>query len=398
MADHNDRTPYIPGQRQESSAADHGQALDFPEAPPVPSLEELDKEPRLAGLREWWADAWDGGGFLHDRWEDLRRAPELGWHGMANWVKAVLGLAGICAALILLDGATDILADTLHRLLTAVPRVQVGADTSNGVFAVVDQPIRSYIAAHSASLPISASTIYTVWQLVGIFGLVGGFFRSSGARLTWTAWGAASIAMVYSAAPADGRTIAIGLAVLAWTAASAFALRGLTLRPTIFTHIHNAGHQIEPHIHLPAPPAPPAEDSAPPSEALTRRPAWSSPAPRGRGPDRPTGRLTPPRSPRRRVTVAPFIRPAPAPEDHHPDRELTRRPPWPSRSRPTPSPRSATASPPTSPPSLSGLPARAHPPPAPPERPARPGRSTRSSTTTRWRARARRASNPNGIP
>ncbi|WP_406416579.1 hypothetical protein OH809_38380 [Streptomyces sp. NBC_00873] len=191
----------------------------------------------------------------------MRQVPELGWHGMANWVKAALGLAAICAVIILLDGATDVLAAALHDLLTAVPRVQVGTDTSNGVFAVADQPIRSYIAAHSASLPISASTVYTVWQVVGLFGLVGGFFRSSGARITWTAWGAASIAMVYSAAPADGRTIATGLAVLAWTAASAFALRGLTLRPAFFTHIHNAGHQIEPHIHLPAPAAPPAEDT-----------------------------------------------------------------------------------------------------------------------------------------
>ncbi|MFI8966966.1 hypothetical protein ACIGO8_33200 [Streptomyces sp. NPDC053493] len=262
MADHNDRTPHVPAQRQESPAADDGQALGFPPPPPVPSLEDLeDKEPRLKALREWWADAWDDGGFLHDRWEDLRRAPGLGWHGMANWVKTALGLAGISAVLILLDGATDVLADTLHSLLTAVPRVQVGADTSHGVFAVVDQPIRTYIATHSAALPLSTSTVYTVWQIVGIFGLAGGFFRSSGARLTWTAWGAASIAMVWDAAPDESRTIATGLAVLAWTVASAFALRGLTLRPAFFTHIHNAGHQIEPHIHLPAPAVSDADDT-----------------------------------------------------------------------------------------------------------------------------------------
>jgi len=43
--------------------------------------------------------------------------------------------------------------------------------------------------------------------------------------------------------------------------ASAIALRGLSLRPSTFTHIHNAGHQIEPHIHLPAPAGRPAEDA-----------------------------------------------------------------------------------------------------------------------------------------
>ncbi|MFF4138081.1 hypothetical protein ACFY1B_42905 [Streptomyces mirabilis] len=235
--------------------------IDQTPPPPVIDLEADPGTSRFARLCAAWDTSWKEGGFLHDRWEDLRQAPELGWHGMANWVKAAIGLAGICAVIILLDGATDVLAAAIHRLLTAVPRVQVSTDTSNGVFAVVDQPIRTYIAAHSASLPISASTVYTVWQVVGLFGLVGGFFRSSGARLTWTAFGASSIAMVYSAAPADGRTIATGLAVLAWTAASAFALRGLTLRPAFFTHIHNAAHQIEPHIHIPAPAAPPAEDT-----------------------------------------------------------------------------------------------------------------------------------------
>ncbi|MFH9298839.1 hypothetical protein [Streptomyces sp. NPDC017520] len=125
---------------------------------------------------------------------------------------------------------------------------------------MVDQPTRSYIAAHSATLPISASTVYTVWQAVGLFGLVGGFFRSSGARITWTAFGACSIAMVYSAAPADGRTIATGLAVLAWTAASAFALRGLTLRPSLFIHNAVPNIEIRPEIHVSAPAAPPAPE------------------------------------------------------------------------------------------------------------------------------------------
>ncbi|MEU3774234.1 hypothetical protein AB0F11_13700 [Streptomyces sp. NPDC032472] len=260
MADHNDRTPNIPGPRQEHPAATHGQAAGLPAAAPL--LEELEDKPtRTEALRAWWADAWDAGGVLRDRWEDLRQAPDLGWHGMATWLKAALGLAGICLVILLLDGATDALAAILHSLLTAAPRVQVGTDTSSGILAVIDQPIRTYIAAHSTSLPITGATVYTVWQLVGLFGLIGGFARSSGARITWTAWGAASIAMVHSAAPADGRTIATGLAVLAWTAASTFALRGLTLRPAFFTHIHNAGHQIEPHIHLPAPAAPDADDT-----------------------------------------------------------------------------------------------------------------------------------------
>ncbi|MEV5568002.1 hypothetical protein AB0L54_34885 [Streptomyces sp. NPDC052196] len=258
MTDHNDRTPNIPGQRQEPH---HDRDLNLPPAPPPAGDHQGAKLPQFAAAREWWDHAWETGGFLHQRWEDVRQVPELGWHGMANWVKAALGLAGICAVIILLDGATDVLADSIRHLLIAVPRVQGGTDTSDGIFAVVDQPIRSYIAAHSATLPISPSTVYTLWQIVGLFGLVGGFFRGSGARLTWTAWGAASIAMVYSAAPADGRTIATGLAVLAWTAASALALRGLSLRPSLFIHTAAPNIDIRPEIHVPVPAAPPVDDT-----------------------------------------------------------------------------------------------------------------------------------------
>jgi len=217
-----------------------GQPFGFP--PPLPELEEDTpvKEPRLAALYAWWDNAWLPGGFLYDCWEDLRKAPQLGWHGMANWVKALLAVAGLSMAILLLDGAASVVADALHRLLTAAPRVQVGTDTSTGVLAVIDQPVRSYIAQHSAGLAISGSTVYTLWQLAGLFGLIGGFAGSAGARATWFAWGAASIAMVWAAAPADGRTIATAIAVLAWTVASAFALRGLSLRPMFFTHIHNA--------------------------------------------------------------------------------------------------------------------------------------------------------------
>jgi hypothetical protein len=240
---------HIPGQRH--------QELPYL---PVPRPKPQPKQPRFAAIRSRWASSWRDG-FLHDRWEDLRRAPELGWHGMADWLKTVLSAAGICVLILLLNSAAGVLADTLHRLLTAAPRVQVGTDTSHGAFAVIDQPVRSYIAIHSASLQVSASTVYTLWQMVGLFGLIGGFLRSSGARLTWTAWGAASTAMVYSAAPTGGRTIATGLAVLAWTAASAVALRGLSLRPVVFTHVHNAAPAFEPHLHLPAPADPMADDT-----------------------------------------------------------------------------------------------------------------------------------------
>ncbi|MFE7757632.1 hypothetical protein [Streptomyces sp. NPDC057429] len=232
----------------------------IPAAPQTPEQPQP-KTSRFAAVRTWWATTWSEGGVLHQRWEDLRRAPQGGWHGMAHWIKAVIGVAGICLVILLLDGATDVLADAMHHLLTAAHDVQVGTDTTTGVWGVIDNPVRTYIATHSASLTISASTIYTLWQATGLFGLIGGWFSMTGARLTWTLWGAATIAMTWTTAPTDSRTIATGITVLAWTAASTLALHGLTLRASSFVHVRNDAPTIDvrPQVHIPAQPTPPAD-------------------------------------------------------------------------------------------------------------------------------------------
>ncbi|WP_406003427.1 hypothetical protein [Streptomyces sp. NBC_00829] len=167
----------------------------------------------------------------------------------------MLSLAGVCAVIILLDAAGDIVSAVAHRIATATPETQLASETSNSFWAVIDTPVRSYLAQHTGGLAVSGSAVYAFWQAVGLFGLVGGFFYSTGARITYTLWGAASIGMVWSAAPADGRTVATGIAVLAWTIASVFTLRGLSLRPVIHTafqpHI-----DIRPETHIPPQPAP----------------------------------------------------------------------------------------------------------------------------------------------
>lgn len=223
----------------------------------------------FAALRETWNDAWAAGGPLHSLWEDVRTAPEKGWHGMANWLKTDLILGAGSLLVLLFNAAVDTVLQAVHHLLTAAPRVQVGTDTSTGVWAVIDNPVRTYIAQHSAGLPISASTAYTLWQLAGLAGLVGGFLRSTGARLLWTGWGAATIAVVWTTAPADGRTIATGVAVLLWSLASVVALRGMSLRPTAFIHVHNTVPQarpaVRPQSRIPAQPAPPTDG---PSDTL----------------------------------------------------------------------------------------------------------------------------------
>ncbi|WP_331745920.1 hypothetical protein [Streptomyces sp. NBC_00872] len=240
QSDNHTRDPEQPAKQQRG----------LPQIPPVPGT---GKHSRTAVLRAWWNTAWAEGGVLHARWEELRRAPRDGWHGMAAWVKAALGLAGLCTLIILLNGAAGVLSQALYRLATAAPSVQAGTGTSTGIWAVVDQPVRSYIAQHSAGLAVSASTLYTLWQLTGITALalaLGWLTRNQGVRLTWTVWGAGTVWMVWTATPHPGRTVAVGLTVLAWTLLSAFALRGLNLRRRVAYPARPATVTVRPEIHV----------------------------------------------------------------------------------------------------------------------------------------------------
>lgn len=149
----------------------------FPKAPP--------KEPRFARLRTWWKEAWEEDGVLHEMWQYVLSAPEDGFRDMAPWLRAVLMVAGVSFVVLMAKAAGEVVLQALHQLLTAVPKVQVGVDTSNGVFAVVDQPVRTYIAQHTAGLQVASSTVYTLWLLTGIVGLVLGYLsRNNGVRAT----------------------------------------------------------------------------------------------------------------------------------------------------------------------------------------------------------------------
>lgn len=221
-----------------------------PPPAPVPGLEESPGTKRFARLRAGWDASWEQGGFLYERWEEVFQARQVGWHKMANWIKVLLSLAGVCAFIVLLDTAGDIVSAVAHRIAAATPETQLASETSNSFWAVIDNPVRTYLAQHTSGLAVSGSAVYAFWQAVGLFGLVGGFFHSTGARITYTFWGAASVGMVWSASPADGRTVATGIAVLAWTIASVFALRGLSLRPVIHTAFQ-PNIDIRPEIHIP---------------------------------------------------------------------------------------------------------------------------------------------------
>ncbi|MGW1596979.1 hypothetical protein [Streptomyces sp. NPDC002343] len=106
--------------------------------------------------------------------------------------------------------------------------------------ATVDHPIHTYLATHTAGLPLTAVNAFAIWQGVGLAALVLAWTtRAVGARLTWIAHGVCTAAMVWDASPDAGRPVATALAVLGWSIGSLFALRGLSLRSLIHIHTHN---------------------------------------------------------------------------------------------------------------------------------------------------------------
>ncbi|MEK8141795.1 hypothetical protein NKH18_01535 [Streptomyces sp. M10(2022)] len=70
--------------------------------------------------------------------------------------------------------------------------------------------------------------------------------------------GIAGVAMIWRTSPDTSRTVATGIAVLAWAFASSFALRGLNLRLRVVTNIHTGAPQVtvQPEIHVPTQPGP----------------------------------------------------------------------------------------------------------------------------------------------
>ncbi|MFH8978590.1 hypothetical protein [Streptomyces sp. NPDC017890] len=50
---------------------------------------------------------------------------------MANWIKSALSLASVCAFIIVLDAAGDIVSAVAHRIATATPETHLASETSN---------------------------------------------------------------------------------------------------------------------------------------------------------------------------------------------------------------------------------------------------------------------------
>ncbi|WP_326743381.1 hypothetical protein [Streptomyces sp. NBC_01768] len=127
----------------------------------------------------------------------------------------------------------------IAALITGVPELSAWARHHDWSWATqwaatVTDPVHAYLDAHTVGLPITATTVFGIWLVVGAATLIGAWIiEGFGPRLTWLAYGTATVFMVWDASPAAGRTVAAGLAVIAWTILSTFAMRGFSLRPVV---------------------------------------------------------------------------------------------------------------------------------------------------------------------
>lgn len=183
--------------------------------PPVPPLDTIDDSQRIPPRRP----------------APLRRPPISAIDDLSPGAVTALGFAGfVVLALALTWGVPRGITWYHHQDWSWFTQAT----------ATVADPVHAYLTAHTAGLPLTASSAFVLWQGVGLGSLALSWFTGAvGARLTWIAHGTCSVLMVWDASPAAGRPVATALTVVAWTIGSLFALRGLSLRPLIHLHHHN---------------------------------------------------------------------------------------------------------------------------------------------------------------
>ncbi|MGW7319444.1 hypothetical protein [Streptomyces sp. NPDC054865] len=97
---------------------------------------------------------------------------------------------------------------------------------SKGLLATIHQPVAAFLREHTVDLAMSANDAIELWAVLGVGAFVmGAFSRSLPARMLWSGWGVVTTAMVWLGTTPPGRAIAVGVTILAWTAASVVALR-----------------------------------------------------------------------------------------------------------------------------------------------------------------------------
>lgn len=184
------------------------------------------------------------GGWLDQRRQDVINGLD-DFTTAEPWVRGTAYLLAITLAVVVLGTAGGVLLNAAGAVIDAIHLPQaLGATT--GLRTALTTPVHTYLDAHTAD-PLTPATAYAAWKTTGVaLFLVAFLGRIPVARLAWTAWSIATLAMIWQATPEAGRTVATGAAAAVLTAASLLALRGLSfsLRPMVINRTEIQPQQI----------------------------------------------------------------------------------------------------------------------------------------------------------
>ncbi|WBP91997.1 hypothetical protein [Kitasatospora cathayae] len=189
------------------------------------------------------------GGWLDRRRRELAAGFD-DFGGAEPWVRALAYLVAIALAVLVVGTVGGILLNAAAAVIDAVHLPHDLPAGGDGLRIAVTGPIHAYLIAHQA-YPLTPATAYGLWKTLGLLAALLAFItRSAVARASWTAWSAATLAMIWSAAPENGRPVAVGLAAAAIALLSLFALRGISfsLRPMVINRT-----EVQPQITVQAP-------------------------------------------------------------------------------------------------------------------------------------------------
>jgi len=102
---------------------------------------------------------------LARRRQELEEALTYGWDSARTWIKALAMLPVLMVLVYAGNLITDLLASIYHRL--------VGHHTE--LLSTITNPVQRWTAAHSGSLPISAGSVFGLWELAGLVLLITAF-------------------------------------------------------------------------------------------------------------------------------------------------------------------------------------------------------------------------------
>jgi hypothetical protein len=135
------------------------------------------------------------------------------------WLKA---LVTVCLTSVVI-GVIIALIPLGKEFLTALG-VRTGSSLSGAKLSrVVLDPARSYLAHHSAGLPLTPDELWTVWKVAGVALFVTALSGFTGGRIGWALFGALTAPMIWLETAPPSAWVATGIGVTWWSVLSVIA-------------------------------------------------------------------------------------------------------------------------------------------------------------------------------